>query len=159
MRIDDFHSLTRPGIADAQGFSGSGFDGDGGGHACRTCTSTRVRLRTHTLPSKFHLRHRRRDADQAVVVLHQGFCERQGYDAFLLHVELAGGAAPIGKAVHELLVSLGQGDQGRTNFLAQAKARGLHRIKAPVLVNGVGARGIRVLWPETSIGESSPIRL
>ena len=115
------------------------------GTPARTWTSTRVRLRTQTLPSKFHscgtagaMR------IKPVVILHQGFCQSEGYDAFLLHVELAGGAAPIGKAVHEILVTLGQGDQGGTNFPAEAKARCLHRIKTPVLVNWVGAGGISV---------------
>src|ERR1700733_4499371 len=33
-RVHNLDPLTGPGIADAQGFGGSGFDGDGGRHSC-----------------------------------------------------------------------------------------------------------------------------
>ncbi len=135
--------MAGPGIANAQGFRGSGFNGDGGGHACANLhVDTSAMANPHPAFEIPFLRHRRCDANQPVVVLDQGFCEGQGYDAFLLDVELAGGAAPIGKAVDEFLVPLSQGDQGGTNFPAQAKTRRLDRIKAPILMYGVGPRGI-----------------
>src|ERR1700733_2034871 len=87
------------------------------GTPARTWTSTPVRSRTHTLRS-------------------------EPPPALLLHIEPPGGPAPIGEAVDELLVSLGQGNQGRTDFAAEAQTRRLHRVKAPVLVNGVRAGGI-----------------
>src|ERR1700761_6438219 len=143
MRIGDFHPLSEPGIADAQGLRSSGFDGNGGGHASLNLdVDPGAIANPHPALETPFLRHGWCDADQSVVVLDQCLCEGKGYYALLLNVELTGGAAPIGKAVDEFLVALSQGDQGGTNFPTQAETCRLHRIETPVLMNGVGARRI-----------------
>ena len=144
MRIHDCYLMTRPGIANAQGFSGSSFQDNGRGHSCLDLDVDSGAIAHPDAAFKIPFRwRRRRYADKAVVVLYQGFCEREGYDTFLLYVELTGGTAPGGEAVYVLLVSPGQGNQCRPDLVAEAEPSRLHGIETPILVNWVRARCIR----------------